>query len=415
MGPATPAAEETTTLLPEGQAWFMERMPKEEDFVGYTPVKPGVNDELEARIEAPKSWLLVLVNVALSFVAILHVIASWLFICYNQDHLLPKCKQIFPPDNSKLELGMALSCTVSVGIFWTFPILLGLVALFLYSRDVLLMHIYYECLRQKVHIAFETPDFFEAFSVRLLGAWGLLGCSIYYFNGKMGYRGLMFTLPYWIPICAFLALLFNGWDLKVRLVSVGNWVRDRIPWAKSELSKGCLVRDFSAQLAWSQVQADLKNAPAATTYEIGHLINFIVEKCRAMLGHEGNLAYEDIVKQVGGKTVMDKRYFGTVAWHGFDERNWAYQMIIHPKIKCERTAQYNRWYSIFRVYRFVMLFFILLFLAMTICSVHVNQGWTPPPGLTRVYRVLAIEPMSEQADKDDPAIATLVRHAHRQQ
>eukprot|EP00747_Dinoflagellata_sp_TGD_P163489 gnl/TRDRNA2_/TRDRNA2_182195_c0_seq1.p1 gnl/TRDRNA2_/TRDRNA2_182195_c0~~gnl/TRDRNA2_/TRDRNA2_182195_c0_seq1.p1 ORF type:complete len:410 (-),score=79.02 gnl/TRDRNA2_/TRDRNA2_182195_c0_seq1:65-1294(-) len=385
---------ESTSLLPPGQSWAMERMPTDADFVDYVPVdaKETPGAELEERICAPKIWLLVLINIIMSALYMIHVLGAWLFVAFNQNRIFPACLELYPQkEGDMFNLSMAITCNVSVGIFWSWPLLLSLVALMLFSRDVLLMYIYYEMLRYRVHVAFEVANFFKALAVWITLGWGILGLTVYYFAHHLGIKAFLFTLPYWIPIISFISLLFGSWVLQNRLVSVSNFVSKDVDWAKDEFEKTCLLKDFGAQVAWHDVVADIDAGQEGMTFDTEEFIHFLVDKSQDMAGHEGSVNYSELPDKVGGAKVMNPDYFGSLGWHGFDDRNWMKQMIVHPSMECPRNNIFKMWYGIFRVYRFIMTIIIIFCLISTGVSVYVNQGWPVPEPLKVPFEWLTIK------------------------
>jgi len=219
---------------------------------------------------------------------------------------------------------------------------------------------YYMMFAHQVHLDFMNIPFFSALSVRMMLGWMLLSFAMYPMAGVVTFRGVLQTLPYWIPVGSFFGMLYSQWDLETRLVSVSKLVENDVVWAGKHVTNSFFLRDYVAEEAFHKVREQLdkqKPAPELSTGEYILQIALMAEKL-----HEDNLhdedAHQEELKQKASITIF----------HAVSPWYWGHQFLYSPYLVDVRAQNFHVWFRIYFVFTLVLMV-ILAFLAIsTICT-----------------------------------------------
>merc|ERR1719265_995059 len=202
---------------------------------------------------------------------------------------------------------MASACISSILIYWTFPIFCCLVLLMYFYRDLLLTRLYYVMFVHQVHLDFRNISFLGAVSVRIMLSWCVLCLLMYPLTGTVGVHSILQTLPFWIPVMSFGAMLYAHWDLEKRLVSVAKLVENDVEWAGNHVKNSFFLRDYIAEKAFHQVRQVLdkqKPAPELSTGEYILQIAAEAEKLQNVKDHRQLKALKKSLKRGASTTIF---------------------------------------------------------------------------------------------------------------
>merc|ERR1719313_2449450 len=91
-------------------------------------------------------------------------------------------------------------------------------------------------------------------------------------------KGILLTLPFWIPVISFWAFFFTQWDLETRLLSLSKFVERDVEWSNKHMLESFFLRDYVAETALLNVAKKLETQEPAPKLTIGGYIRLIAEE-----------------------------------------------------------------------------------------------------------------------------------------
>merc|ERR1719161_1566262 len=114
-------------------------------------------------------------------------------------------------------------------------------------RDLLHTRLYYEMFVHRVHLDFMNIGFFQAPVVVCMLVWMGLCFLLYPMTWAITLPKILITMPFWIPVLSFGAMLYQQWDLETRLLSVAKLVENDVEWANQHMLDSYFLRDYVAE------------------------------------------------------------------------------------------------------------------------------------------------------------------------
>merc|ERR1719281_800558 len=87
--------------------------------------------------------------------------------------------------------------------------------------------------------------------------WMALCFLLYPMTWAVTFPRIAMTLPFWIPVLSFGAMLFAQWDLETRLLSVSKFIEGDVEWANQHMLDSFFLKDYIAETALHNVVSKL--------------------------------------------------------------------------------------------------------------------------------------------------------------
>jgi len=362
-----------------------------------TEVLTSVDAEYtRGKFEFPTSRQLVGLHVALSLGYCAYMMTSWLDLSMRHKILFPVCTEYWG-SGIALDWGaehwMAGACVGSIAVFWLFPIFCCMILLLFFYRDLLQTRIYYTMLAHQVHLDFTNVSFLDAISVRIMLTWCVLCFLMYPFAGVTSARGIMQTLPFWIPVVSFGAMLYNQWDLEQRLVSVAKLVEKDVEWAGNHVKKSFFLRDYIAERAFHKVRKEFDKLRPAPQLTSGEYIKAIAEA--AEMDHHHHLHDENEHDAKLKKQSHISVFWAVSPWY------WMRQLLYSPYLVDQRAKNFHFWFSVYFVFTSALMLFLILLATLTIVTHLHMQGIVDAPPWMRFegIAIQAVHPVSDRVEQ----------------
>lgn len=252
-----------------------------------------------------------------------------------------------------------MGCFTTSLLFWTFPLFCCIVLLLYFYRDLLHTRLYYEMFAHRVHIDFMNIGFFQSFMVQIMIAWWLCTLLKYPLTGTLTFQRILLTLPFWIPVASFTAMLYTQWDLESRLLTVAKFVETDVEWANEHMAVSYFIRDYEAEVAYKNVAIELNKEKPAPRLDTGELIAKIINEAARM-----NDAGEEADENQASKTILD-------SWL---PSYWVKQLLYSPYLHDKHAQNFHTWYRMYFIFTCVMILILLVLATMTVITLLKDQA-----------------------------------------
>jgi len=338
----TTQADEETPLLKTGGTGAIEAW--------VCPDGKEEQEEILERFQAPKVWMLVVLNTAMALGYSAYVLTSWSYATIMHQTMFPPCVFI-PLQDMDWSTWYMPGCKIAVLAFWLLPLVSVFVVLGLFYRNCLQSQLYYTLASHRVHLDFADGAFFGSISIWCLMAITFVGLTTYaYYDWSYNtliYR-IRFTIPYWIPIASFAGALWSAWDVEKQLVSLAKVVEKDLDWVKQEIPKTYLIRDYVARKAWANIRGTI-SASDTTSW-----VKALVQECAR-------------IEAAGGTEHRE-----TLIFRFLDSHYWVTEFLYNDKVRDARATNFHWWFRIFKC--FVACMVVLVIYLMTATLFTVFQG-----------------------------------------
>eukprot|EP00746_Dinoflagellata_sp_MGD_P144280 gnl/MRDRNA2_/MRDRNA2_77033_c0_seq1.p1 gnl/MRDRNA2_/MRDRNA2_77033_c0~~gnl/MRDRNA2_/MRDRNA2_77033_c0_seq1.p1 ORF type:complete len:445 (+),score=45.88 gnl/MRDRNA2_/MRDRNA2_77033_c0_seq1:163-1497(+) len=324
------------------------------------------------KFDEPTCSQLVITQIVMTLGYMAYMMSSWLDTTMRHKDLFPICSEYWASSHFFLPL-MGGTCVSSILIYWTFPIFCCLVLLMYFYRDLLLTKMYYVMFVHQVHLDFRNVSFFGAVSVRIMLCWCVLCVLMYPLTGKVGVHGILQTLPFWMPVISFCAMLYSHWDLEKRLLSVAKLVENDVEWAGNHVKNSFFLRDYIAEKALHQVRDVLDQQIPAPQLSTGEYIVQIAAEAVKIQKVEDHRELKKLKKSL-------KKEHSTTIFHAISPRYWVYQFLYSPYLVDDSARDFHHWFRIYYWFTFVCMTLLVFFWLSTILTLFTMQKivYLPP-------------------------------------
>lgn len=319
------------------------------------------NQYVKDHFEYPSAPKLVLMQIGMSLGYCAYMLTSWLYCAIHQQTLFPSCSVIWGGAGALATWG----CIATSLLFWIFPLFCCIVLLLYMHRDLLHTRLYYEMLSHRVHLDFMNIGFFQALTVQTMLVWMVLCLLMYPMTSTLTGKGILLTLPFWIPVISFWAFFFSQWDLESRLLSLSKFVERDVEWSNKHMLESFFLRDYVAEAALNSVIKTLETQEPAPKLTMGEYIRLIAEEAERMQreGHEPDEA-------LASKTLL-------ASWFS---RYWVKLLVYSEYLVDEEALRFQWWFFLYKVFTVTLIVFVLALCFITAVT-HLHQQGVVPSGV----------------------------------
>lgn len=219
----------------------------------------------------------------------------------------------------------------------------------------------------RVHLDFMNIGFFQAPMVILMLVWMALCVLMYPMTWAVTFPKIAVTLPFWIPVLSFGAMLFSQWDLETRLLSVSKFVESDVEWANTHMLESYFLRDYVAEAATHRVVKKLEAESSKPQLTMGEYIHMICNEAESM--HNDG---EEPDEALASKTLVS-------SW---SSTYWVKLLVYSEYVVDAEYKKFHWWFAGYKVFTLVMVtFFLSLAFVTTVTHMH-QQGVLPSSILT---------------------------------
>lgn len=237
--------------------------------------------------------------------------------------------------------------------------------------------------------------FFQSPAVQIMLGWMVLCLLMYPMTSALTVKGILVTLPFWIPVISFGAMLFCQWDLETRLVSVAKFVEHDVDWASKHMRESYFLRDYVAEAALRNVIARLEKQEVMPKLTMGEYIALIADEAESM--HANG---EEPDETLASKTVF-------AAW---SSRYWVKLVVYSDYVVDEEAVTFRWWFSLYKAFTILLIVFFLALCFITVVTHMYQQGVIASSVLTEWINldILSIMPKSVPGTSQANAVAATV-------
>lgn len=320
-------------------------------------------DDARHHFEYPSAGYLVGLQIGMSLGYCAYMLTSWLYCAIQHQVLFPKCSILWGGIGSWTAWG----CIAASLIFWTFPLFCCIVFLLYMYRDLLHTRLYYEMFAHRVHLDFMNIGFFQAPMVICMLVWMVLCLAFYPMTSALSVRGFLVTLPFWIPVISFGAMLYTQWDLETRLLSVAKFVEGDVEWANDHMHASFFLRDYVAEAALHNVIKKLEKQKPPPKLTMGQYIMMIAEEADQMAA-----AGESPDEKLASKMLIS-------SW---SPRYWVKLIVYSEYLEDAEAKKFIWWFYFYKAFTVLMITVLLFLCFLTVVSYLHQQGVIPSSTLT---------------------------------
>lgn len=319
------------------------------------------------KFEAPTSFELVMMYMALTLGYTAYMMTSWMEATLRHKILFPTCGEYWTSWGTMGPV-VAGSCVGSVMIYWLFPLFVSVIILMFFFRDLLLTRLYYIMFTHAVHLDFSNVSFFQAPAVRVMLVWCALCLTMYPLAGTIGFRQILQTFSFWVPVMSCAGMLYTQWDIETRLVSVSKLVEEDSEWAGNHVRNSFFLRDYVAEEAFRRVRDRFEKQNPAPELKTSQYIFQIACEAEKLQHLEKDVRGLKKLKKDLKKKSTHSIFWAVTPWF------WPYQFLYCRFLVDEEAKRFHFWFRIY-FWFFVVLMLIFLFLSIsTIVAVLIMQN-----------------------------------------
>jgi len=322
------------------------------------------------KFEFPTSRQLCSIQMVMCSAYCAYSLTAWLDVSIRHRILFPKCSDYW--GSHLVGQWMVGGCVASILVFWLFPIGCCMILLLYFYRDLLWTRIYYTMFAHQVHLDFMNIPFVNAVSVRVMLVWCFLCLFMYPLAGKLTFYGVMQTLPFWIPVVSFGAMLHSQWDIEKRLVTVAKLVENDVEWAANHVKNSFFLRDYIAERAFHKVRKEFNKQRPPPQLTSGEYIQAICQAAEEDHRHHlrDEVAHDADLKRRSHVSI----FYAVSPWY------WMRQFLYCNYLVDNRAKNFHFWFTVYWVFTCLLMTFLVV-LAMTTVMTHLDmQGILTVPG-----------------------------------
>jgi hypothetical protein len=236
-------------------------------------------------------------------------------------------------------------------------------------RDLLLTRMYYVMFVHQVHIDIRNIQFFHAVSVRIMLGWCVLCVLVYPLTGT----GILRTLPFWMPVMSFGAMLYSQWDLEKRLLSVAKVVENDVQWAGNHVKNSFFLRDYIAEKALHQLGQVLAKQKPAPKFSTGDYILQIAAEAEKIQNVTNPARLHALKRSL-------RREASTTLFHAMSPRYWVCEFLYSPYLVDASAQNFQAWFRYYYLFTVVCMLLLAFLCWSTILTVFAMQKimYIPP-------------------------------------
>lgn len=167
------------------------------------------------------------------------VAGAYFFLVAAGNSITPRCyvyhdvtETNLVPSSPNSDTWSEWLCNISTFCFWTYPIVGPMIVVCIFWKNLLDIRLYYECLVNRILLDYRaysyvySPTFWFLMVYLLTGLSSLIYIKSASASGNKTYRELVYgLLAYFIPVAAFLFVLFSEWTVDWNVVSLPKYLQ----------------------------------------------------------------------------------------------------------------------------------------------------------------------------------------------